>query len=157
MKRISILLTLVLGLAFINTSCEKTPENEWNRFYGYTANDIAGHYDANPDESLYEELPTQGVAVYDNATVEIQALSENQVSLRIIIPNVINRVFSGTVFTDESVSDLILHNFQEDISMTVYKNKENQIRLHGRVKRYRYDQDNVLVDSDNYGFDVIKE
>ncbi|MBR4147079.1 MAG: hypothetical protein IKU00_04210 [Bacteroidales bacterium] len=153
MKKASLFL---IALCLLCLSCEKTPVNEWDRFYGFTKDDIVGHYEANPDESLYQELPTQGVTVYSNATIDITSLSGNSISIRIVIPSVINKVFSGAVNNEENSSDLVLRNFNEDIMMTVYKNSKGQIRMHGRVKRYRYDSDGILIDSNYYGFDVIK-
>ena len=118
----TILFLIALGL--LCASCEKTPVNEWNRFYGFTKDDIAGHYEANPDESLYEELPTEGVTVYNTATIDITSLQDNMVSIRIVIPHVINKVFSGVVNGDDSTSDLILNGFCENIMATVYKNSK---------------------------------
>ena len=149
---------LLIGIALFFASCEKTPIKEWGRGYGYTQADIIGHYEANPDESLYEELPTEGVAVYNNASMDISALSETLISLHIVIPEKINKTFSGAIdMTDDNRSDLILHGFNEDIMMTVYKNAKGQVRFHGRVKHYFYDAQGDLVNSNNYGFDVIKE
>lgn len=157
MKITKTLLAIAIGLLFVSISCKKSPtESEWSRFYGYTKNDIVGHYEANPDESLYQDLPTEGVAVYDNATIDIVELSENSISLRIVIPGVLNKNFSGAIYTNEQISDLTLQNFNEDIMMTVYKNSKGQVRFHGRVKHYYYNADHELVNSNNYGFDVIK-
>ena len=147
---------ILIAIGLLCTSCEKTPVSEWSRYYGYTKDNIVGHYDANPDESLYEALPTEGVTVYDNATVDITALSDDLISLRIVIPDVINKVFSGAINAEESSSDLVLHNYNEDVMATIYKNSKGQVRLHGRVKHYYYNANNVLVNSNNYGFDVIK-
>lgn len=154
MKRITILLALCV---IVFTSCKKDPV--WNRFFGYTKDDIVGHYEANPDESLYEDLPTEGVKVYNNAVLDITSLSDNLISIKLNIPDVIhNKVFSGPVYSASDNSDIILkNNNDEDIQMTVYKNGKGQVRLHGRLKRYHYDASNVLVSSENYGFDVIKE
>ena len=147
----------LLALTLWCVSCGKTPTNEWSRFYAYTMDDVVGHYEANPDESLYEELPTQGVAVYDNVVIDIVSLSETLVSLHIVIPDKINKTYSGTLdTTDEHRTDIILHGFNEDFMATVYTNSQNQVRLHGRVKQYYYDANGVLVNSNNYGFDVIK-
>ena len=68
MKRIINILAMTLCVMLF-VSCKKSTENEWQRFWGFTKDDIAGHYNANPDESLYEELPTEGIKVYDNATI----------------------------------------------------------------------------------------
>lgn len=150
-------LTILIGILFLAVSCNKTPtESEWSRFYGFSSSDIIGHYEANPDESLYQDLPTEGVEVYDNATIDIVALSGSSISLRIVIPGVINKNFSGPVYSDDDNSDLVLNNNNEDIMMTVYKNNKGQVRFHGRVKHYYYNANHELVNSNNYGFDVIK-
>lgn len=157
MKRITSLLATALCLIFF-ASCEKDPVKEWDRFFGFTKEDVLGHYEANPDESLYQDLPTEGVKVYSDAVIDVVALSDDLVSIRIRIPSVsLNKVFSGVIFSEATNSDIIMKNGNEDISMTVYKNDDGQVRFHGRQKRYYYDADQVLVDSDNYGFDVIKE
>jgi small nuclear ribonucleoprotein (snRNP)-like protein len=155
MKRI----TLLLATAFcviVLASCKKDPA--WERFWGFTKDDIVGHYVANPDESLYEELPTEGVKVYDNAVIDITSLSGNLISIKLNIPDVLNnKTFSGTLYSADDNSDIVLLNGNEDIQMTVYKNEKGLVRLHGREKHYHYDANHVLVSSENYGFDVIKE
>lgn len=157
MKRINSILAIALCLIFF-ASCEKDPAKEWDRFYGFAKEDVIGHYEPNPDESLYEELPTEGVKVYSDAVIDVVDLSDNLVSIRIRIPSVpLNKVFSGVIYSEASNSDIVLNSGNDDIRMTVYKNDKGQVRFHGRQKRYYYDADHVLVDSDNYGFDVIKE
>ena len=158
MKRI-IVITIMLIAAIGLNSCNKTEVNEWTRFYGYTKNDIVGHYTPNPDESAYPELPTNGVQVYRNATIDITDLGpeQNLVQLHIVIPDVINKTFSGVLYSNENESDLAFHNFNnEDILMTVYKNKQNQVRLHGRERRCGSDISGDLIDCALHGFDVVK-
>ena len=165
MKKASLLL-IVLSLLF--ASCGKDPEKEWGRFYGFTQADVVGHYEANPDESLYEPLPTENVVVYDNASLDVVAVGSTAVSVHIVIPGNINKTFSGPLnMSDENRSDITLTNTinstnKEDIWMTVYKNGQGQVRFHGRVKHYYYriDQEThqtYLYKSDNWGFDVIKQ
>ena len=164
MKKASLYLIAIL---FLCASCEKTPVNEWGRFYGFTQADVIGHYEANPDESLYQALPTEGVAVYDNATIDVGAVGETAVSVHIVIPTKINKTFSGPLnMSDDHRSDITLTNIinslnKEDIWITVYKNDQGQVRFHGRVKRYYYIIDEethqtILDHSDNWGFDVLK-
>ncbi len=156
MKNTKTLLAIIFGLLLVSTSCNKTPvQSEWSRFYGFTTTDIVGHYEANPDESIYQDLPTEGVEVYDNASIDIVALSENAISLRIVIPEVLNKNFTGTINANDDSSDIVLSNFNEDIRMTVYKNNKGRVRFHGRVKHYYYNAEHELVNSNNYGFDVI--
>ena len=155
MKRITFLLVTAFCVILF-ASCKKDPT--WERFFGFTKEDVIGHYEANPDESLYKELPTEGVKVYNNAVIDITSLSDNLISIKLNIPDVIqNKVISGPVYSADDNSDIVLQNSNnEDIQMTVYKNEKGQVRLHGRLKRYHYDASNVLVSSENYGFDVIK-
>lgn len=149
---------LLICTVFLCASCEKTEDNEWNRFYGFTQTDIVGHYEANPDESLYEELPTAGIEVYRDVSIDLTAQSETLLTLHIVIPGTINKTFTGTIdMNDEHRSDLVLNNFNEDIMMTVYKNEEGQVRFHGRVKHYYYNAEGELSSSRNWGFDVLKQ
>lgn len=156
MKRISTLLATVLCVILF-ASCEKDAVSEWQRFWGYTKADLIGHYDANPDESLYEALPTAGVKVYSDASIEVIDLSGNLVSVRLTIPGTLNIVFSGTVYSASDNSDFALVSGNDDIRMTVYKNSKGDVRFHGVQKRSFYDANHVLDHSKNYGFDVIKK
>lgn len=151
MKKTSLFL---IAICFLLTACDKDSKNEWGRFYGFTADDINGHYNANPDESLYEELPSATIAFYNNTSIDISA-SGSAVTMHIVIPGVINKSFSGSIdLSDPSHSDLILHNDNnEDVMLSVYKNSKRTARLHGRVKHYYYS--NTVPDK-NWGFDVIK-
>lgn len=151
MKRLLYLAALLI----LCVSCGKDPNEEWSRFFGFTKTDIVGHYEANPDPCVYPELPTEGVVVYDNATVEVIDLSDNLVSFRLVIPETLNKVFTGSVPTDGSSSDLGFHNNHEDVLLTVYKNGKGQVRFHGRY-RYYYSDKGGPEDADIYGFDVIK-
>ncbi len=164
MRKISLLL---IALSLLFASCGKDPEKEWGRFYGFTQADVVGHYEANPDESLYEALPTEGVTVYNNASMDVSAVGSTAVSIHIVIPGKVNKTFSGPLdMSDENRSDIALLNVinslnKEDLLMTVYKNEQGQVRFHGRVKRYYYeintDGSIVLKRSENWGFDVIKQ
>ena len=152
----TILATLLITLVGL-ISCSKTKENEWSRFYGYTKADLIGHYEANPDDDAYPELPTEGVQVYRNVTIDIIDDGENSnlVRLHIVIPNIINKNFSGAILSNESESDLAFHNNNEDILMTVYKNKQNVVRLNGRERRCTYNSNNELIDCVVHNFDVV--
>lgn len=159
MKRAGFLSSVFFGILLLCVSCEKQPTNPWSRFYGFTKADIVGHYEANPDQSVYEALPTAGVVVYDNASVDIIDVSDNTISFRLTIPDKLAEVFVGEVTSDENTSEMNLYNNRKDVLFNVYKNAEGQVRLHGRYRYcyYEYVQgQQVLVDADNYGFDVIK-
>ena len=156
MKKASL---LIIAIIFLCAACNKNNENEWNRFYGFTQTDIVGHYEANPDESLYEELPTAGITVNDNVSIDVAATGNISVTLHIVIPGTINKTFTGAIdMNDERRSDLMLHNDNnEDVMLTVYKHEDGRVRFHGRVKHYYYNANHELVNSVNWGFDVIRE
>lgn len=157
MKRLSTLIVLSLGIVFLAASCGPEKE-EWERFYGYTKADVLGHYDANPDESLYEELPTIGVQVYPNATIDITEYGENLVNVRIVIPEVFYKNFRGQVAINEDDSEIAIGDTDgSDILITVYRNAQNQVRMHGRARQRKiWTQPVVSYDYIIYGFDVIK-
>ncbi|MBR4391393.1 MAG: hypothetical protein IKT08_04735 [Bacteroidales bacterium] len=155
MKTLNIFICLMLG-ALCFSSCEKTKDNTWQRFYGFSKEDIVGHYEANPDTTCYSELPTEGVVVYPNTIIDITSMDGDLVKFHIVIPNTINKYFTGLAVINESDSEISFHNNNEDVHMTVYKNQQNQVRLHGRERRCRYDAEGEIIDCIIHGFDVIQ-
>ena len=155
MKTIKLFISIILGALCIS-SCEKTDENTWQRFYGYEKEDVIGHYEANSDTACYSEQPTEGVVVYPNTIIDITSMDGNLVRFLIVIPNTIDKYFTGLAVVNENDSDLSFHNNSEDVLMTVYKNQQNQVRLHGRERRCRYNAEGELIDCVLHGFDVIK-
>ena len=111
---------LIIAIGLLCVSCGKTDDNEWSRFYGFTQADVIGHYDANPDESLYEELPA-GMVVYDNATIDISAVgSSASIAAHIVIPGIINKSFSGPLnMSDENRSDITLTTIFNSLNKSV--------------------------------------
>lgn len=155
MKKLPIFIALLLSTWFF-CSCGKNEDNTWQRFFSYSKEDIVGHYESNPDTTVYGELPTEGVTIYPNTTIDIISLDGNLVRLHIVIPNTINKYFTGSTAIENSDSELSFHNNDEDVLMTVYKNEQGQVRLHGRERRCRYDAHDEIIDCVLHGFDVIK-
>ncbi|MCR5013306.1 MAG: hypothetical protein K6A28_00860 [Bacteroidales bacterium] len=159
MKKIIAIVALLMGVLSFS-SCEKSQEHEWGRFYGYTKADIIGQYEAIVGDEYYPELPTGGIEIYRDVTVEIIEQGENQnlVRFHIVIPDVLNKTFTGVVNPSENDSELAFNNsaYHEDALMTVYKNEESQVRLQGRVRRVSYNGEGEVVNSIVYGFDVVK-
>ena len=156
MKKIYLLISLV-GLLFLSVSCEHPEDNSWSRFYDFSSSDVIGTYSANPDESVYEESPTPGVVVYDNASVTITELGDGLVMVRVIIPDQINKVFTGAIEQNSSNGILLLNQGSyEEFSATVYKGNQGQIRLQGHESRTYYNAEGEISDKKIYGFDVIK-
>jgi hypothetical protein len=156
MKRTTLFLLTFLAMAFLCASCGKN-KNTWERFYGYTKAEILGNYEANPDSELYEELPTEGVVVYPEVELSITEYDEDLVNVRIRIPDQFYRNFRGMVALNEDDSEISIGgDDRSDILMTVYKNAQNQIRLHGRVRTPSHWDQNGPDDYNIYGFDVLK-
>lgn len=148
---------IFLGLSILSTSCKQQEDNPWSRFYDFTSSDVIGTYSANPNESVYEESPTPGVVVYDNASVTITELDDGLVMVRVIIPDQINKVFTGAIDQNSSNGVLLLRQGSyEEFNATVYKNKQGQIRLQGHESRTYYNAEGEVSDKKIYGFDVIK-
>ena len=159
-KLLSFLSFLLLTTTLI--SCGKTDEDEWNRFFGYTKADIIGHYVSTPNDEYYYELPTAGVTVYRNVTIDISdAGGDSYVSVHVVIPDVINVHFTGAVQLNGNDSDMAFNNNStytiEDLLMTVYKNDNNQIRFHGRERNGRIDAEGEMVSCKTRCYDVIKK
>lgn len=157
MRKTTLSLSILLSLLVLFISCEKQKEKTWTSFYDFTVADIAGSYVPNPDESVYEESPTDGMTVYDNASLTITELSDNNISVRIIIPDEINKVFTGNIEPNNNLAIIKLtQGLYESFTANVYKDSQNQIRLSGYESRSIYGANSELVDKKVYGFDVIK-
>ena len=147
----------LIAALLLCSACEKTPVSQWQNLYNFTHADLLGHYEANPDESVYEEYPTPGVAVYNNAVIDITAITETQFSFHLFIPDKLNRFFTGGLDTTSVYSEIILRNYNEEVFITTYTNSQNQLRLAGYMKHYYYNSEGELSNSDFYGFDYIKQ
>lgn len=158
MRKTALHLSLALGLLILFSSCEKPKEKTWISFYDFTVADIVGTYSANTDESVYEDSPTPGTTVYQNATVTITELSESNISVRVVIPDQINKAFTGSIETNNSLAIIKLtQGLYETFTANVYKDSQNRIRLNGNESRSIYDANGELVDKKVYGFDVVKD
>ena len=157
MRKNALRLSIVLSLLVLFNACEKPVEKTWTSFYDFTVADIEGTYTANPDESVYEDSPTSGTNLYDNASLTITALSDNNISVRIIIPDLINRVFTGSIEQNNSLALIKLtQGLYESFTANVYKDSQNRIRLNGNESHSIYNANGELTDKKIYGFDVIK-
>ena len=157
MRKTALSLFILLSLLVLSISCEKQKEKTWSSFYDFTVADIAGSYVSNPDESIYEESPTAGTSLYDNVSLTITELSDNNISVRIIIPDQINKVFTGSIEPNNSLAIIKLsQGFYESFTANVYKDSQNRIRLSGNESISYYDANGEVVDKKVHGFDVIK-
>ena len=89
---------LLIALCLLLTACKKDNVSEWSRFYGFTADDIKGHYNANPNESLYEDQSSSIIVFYRNTSIDISA-SGSTVTMRIVIPGASPAPSTSTTIT----------------------------------------------------------
>ena len=141
-------------MVLLMTGCNPEKENEWSRFYGFSKEDVVGHYEANPDESCYEEYPVENMTTHHNAKVDVIDQGGNIAAIRIVIPNVLNKYFSGVKVGDEGHDCEIIAfpGSNEELVIDVYKNDKNQVRLHGNIKQF-VNTNHTKVDV----FDVVKK
>ena len=145
-----IILGILMGMVLMTTSCQKENVDEWTRFTTFVKEDLIGHYEANPDETYYEDYPVQDMTVHRNATVNIRNYSGNLIEVQVVIPELLNQTFTGTPNVEGYNSNLLMHNTSCDLILDVYKNDKNQIRLHGSVIEMVGESKIIKV------FDVVK-
>lgn len=164
-------LSVLLMLSFFFVSCEKQPqESEWEKYYGYTNEEIVGSYSFSNVSDAFESL-TEGeyCHICEDAKVNITATSGSTIEFNVNCPSdEFNRTFEGRpCVTDDdflinmTTSSLSQH---QDYKLMVYvfKNEKGDIRLHGYARIIKYEFNHETEEYDipksniNYWFDVIK-
>ena len=164
-------LSVLLMLSFLFVSCEKQPqESEWEKYYGYTNEEIVGSYSFSNVGNAFESL-TESVYCHicEDAKVNITATSGSTIEFKVNCPSdEFNRTFEGRpcVTDDDFLINMTapLGNPHPEYELTVYvyKNDKGIIRLHGHVKHVTYEYNPVTEEYDipklltTYWFDVIK-
>ena len=172
MKNITYLSVLFM-LGFLFVSCEKQPqESEWEKYYGYTNEEIVGSYAFSNVKDAFDDLTESSYChICEDARINITASSGNAIEFNVNCPSdEFNRTFEGRpCFTDD---DFLINmtapsgNAHPDYELTVYvyKNAQGKIRLHGFARQITYQIVNNPDGSTvynvkskvNYYFDVIK-
>ena len=172
MKNIKYLSVLVmLGLLFV--SCEKqSQEKEWDKYYGYTNEEIVGSYAFSNVKDAFDGLTENAYChICEDARINITASSGNTIEFKVNCPNEeFNRTFEGRPC---STDDDFLINMtapsgsihpEYELTVYVYKNDQGDIRLHGFARHITYEIHNDpngmpvynIKSKVNYYFDVIK-
>lgn len=172
MKNIkSLLVLLMLGLFFV--SCEKQPQDsEWEKYYGYTAENIAGTYTSSHITGAFDGLtPSQYCHICDDAQITVSASSGDIIEFELRCPNAgYYRVFEGKPRATDDDYIINLGGTSLDTHPTfgltayVYENEQGEVRFHGyaqyiewTVVTNSYGQSEYKIKSKtNYYFDVIK-
>jgi hypothetical protein len=171
-KNIKYLLVLfILSLLFV--SCEKQPQKEWTKLYGYTAEEIAGTYAFSNISDAFESLTENAYChVCEDAKIDITAGSANTIEFHVNCPSdEFNRTFEGRprATDDDYLINLtypaISSHPSYELTAYVYKNHQGDIRIHGFARHVIYEtvynpsteqNDYVPKSNINYWFDVIK-
>lgn len=180
----SIVFVAMATILMAFTSCHKD-KNGWQKFYGYTPNDIAGAYAFSNDEKAFKDL-TEGEFCHlcSDAEINITATSDNTIKFEMNSEEFdYHKVYMGK-------APLNSHDFMIDIkgntqvfsstsflvcflNSRVYQNADGKIRLEGDSFHNRYHikhtvvydnqhhpvdtlHDTTLYSSTRYYFDVIK-
>ena len=172
MKNIKQLYVLLI-LSFFFVSCEKqSQESEWNKYYGYTNEEIVGSYSFSNITDACEGLTESSYChICEDAKVNITATSGSTIEFKVNCPSdEFNRTFEGRpCFTDNSclinmaVPSMNSHPDYE-LTVYVYKNDKGDIRLDGFARHVTYEIHNdsdgtpvyTIKSKVNYYFDVIK-
>ncbi len=156
-------ITLLLMMVAVLTMCGKPREKEWHTCFGFTAEELKGSYQPNPDdwESYIPEEVEKAFPI-KNASASITKISDNSVIVNLLgMPSKVDKSFSCTI----SPNDFMFN--AGNLSVQVFKNDEGGVRLNGDV-RYKIGtmQDYALGNPANnyivniyehYYFDVIKK
>lgn len=164
MKRMRFLpMVLVLGIMLV--SCQKDASKEWEKYYGYSLDDIKGTYKYSNVSDAFEDLTENNYChLCDDAVVTITSslISTSSIDFNINCPEVgFNKTFSGRPTLNEndflismSIPSSAVHPNYE-LTTYVYKNVKGDIRLHGFARHVHHpgtDEEYKV----NYYFDVIK-
>ena len=173
MKNIKYLLVLfILSLLFV--SCEKQPQKEWTKLYGYTAEEIAGTYAFSNISDAFESLTENAYChVCEDAKIDITAGSANTIEFHVNCPSdEFNRTFEGRprATDDDYLINLtypaISSHPSYELTAYVYKNDKDDRRLSGFVAENYWkvitypdsdDKDTIFDYSIKYHFDVVRD
>ena len=171
MKKINYLSALIIfGLFFV--SCEKPEENEWNKYYGYSNEEIAGTYSFSNISDAFDGLTESAYChICEDATINITAASGSGIEFKVNCPNeTFSRTFEGKprVDNDDFLINLTAPSWgtypDYELTVSVYKNDQGDTRLHGFARRIIYEvvtnpngiTEHRIKSKINYYFDVIK-
>jgi len=172
MKRMRFLpLLLLLGILLV--SCEKDSTKEWEKYYGYSLDEIKGSYTYSNISGAFDGLTENNFChLCDDAEVGISSYmdSESSIEFKINCPKAgLNKSFTGRPVLNEN-GFLVLMSIPStaeypdyELTVYVYRNAKGEIRLHGFARHIYYE---IVIENDmpvhhvktvvNYYFDVKK-
>ncbi len=173
MKRMRFLpMVLVLGIMLV--SCQKDASKEWEKYYGYSLDDIKGTYKYSNVSNAFDALTENEYChLCDDAEINISSYlgSETSIEFKVNCPeSVFHKSFTGRPVMNDN-GFLVLMTIPSgaeypdyELTVYVYKNIKGEVRLHGFARHIYYE---IIVENDttihqvksmvNYYFDVIKQ
>ena len=165
MKRMRVLpLLLMVGVLLV--ACQKDATKEWEKFSGYTIDDIKGTYNYSNVSGVFDDLTENSYChLCDDALVTIASslISTSSIDFTVNCPKaVFKKTFSGRPTLNDndflismSIPTGEVHPSYE-LTAYVYRNAKGDIRLHGFARHVHHPgtEEEYKV---NYYFDVLKK
>ena len=161
MKRMKFL-PLVLLFGVVLFSCEKDSTKEWQYKYGFTPQDVIGHFTYSGVSDAFEGLTeSEYFHLCDDAIIDISSSGVNGLQFNIRCPKAdFTRSYTGQHNAGDE--DFLIQikasqsTYADEVTAYVYTNKSGKIRLHGYARKAKYHPATDEYYWVNYYFDVIK-
>lgn len=167
-------LTLLLMVGVLMTACQKDDAKEWDKYYGYTVDEIKGTYAFSYVASAFDGLTENNYChICQDAEISVTSYleSESSIAFNVNCPKAsFNKTFTGRPVMSEDgfLVKMSLPSTSPDpdyeLTVYVYKNAKKDIRLHGFARHILYE---TIVENGttikrvksmvNYYFDVKKQ
>lgn len=167
-------MALLLMVGAMMVACQKDETKEWEKYYGYSLDDIKGTYTFSYVSNAFDGLTENGYShICQDAEITVTSYlnSESSIAFRVTCPNAsFNGTFTGRpVMTEDGfLVKMTIPSPAEypdyELTVYVYKNAKGDIRLHGFARHIYYE---IVVENGvnvkrvksmiNYYFDVKKQ
>ena len=162
MKKHITLAAVLMLFALVFTSCGDK-KSEWKYFYGYSVDDIVGHYDYSNLSDAFEFITESNeVFICEDAIVTVEKLTESTVQIQLKCPDEgYNQTFTGKPNSANDDFRVYLYQGFEDVPdyelhAIVYTNEKGEVRLHGYGRKLKGGDPVIGWYWENWYFDVIK-
>lgn len=173
MKKVR-LAALLLMVGVLMTACQKDDVKEWEKYYGYSVDEIKGTYAFSSVSSAFDGLTENSYChICEDAEISVTSYLDSESSIAFMVNSpkaTFNKTFTGRPVMSEdgflvkmsipATSDYPDH----ELTVYVYKNDKGNIRLHGFARHILYETivengTNVkrVKSMTNYYFDVKKQ
>ena len=165
---------LLFMVGALMAACQKDDAKEWEKYYGYSVDEIMGTYTFSYVSSAFEGLTENSYChICQDAEISVTSYldSESSIAFKVNCPKAtFNKTFTGRpVMTDDGflikMSIPSTSEFPDyELTVYVYKNAKGDIRLHGFARHIVYENGieegttiHYVKTVTNYYFDVKKQ